>query len=294
MSHRMARTARWMRAPSTLLLSVGLLSGTALAAGGQAPVRGTRILLAQASPSAATATPEATPPGVKASGFDDQGGKAERVNVENIKQKYWARGEESELGVVQNRLYSKEHKIELSGFYGFLGSDPFLNTSAVGGSIGFHLSEYLSLSVMGWKSYANPSSAFEGFTQNLQAAKGVPAVPDTNFPKSYYGGEVGWNLLYGKLSVLGKAIIYYDLHLLGGLGVTSTESGNNLTPHIGLGQQVFLSKLISLRVDYRLMRYNETLINKANGSNTLGDNRVNWTNAITVGVSLLFGFSKDQ
>src|SRR4051812_6211150 len=130
MSHRMVLTARWMRAPAvraTLIAGAGicLLSGTALAAEKR------RLLLAQAgSPAGSPSTPAASPSAAAGGTEPDQAGKAERVNVESIKQKYWARGEESELGVVQNRLYSKEHKVEIAGFYGFLGSDPFLNTSA--------------------------------------------------------------------------------------------------------------------------------------------------------------------
>src|SRR5882724_4686107 len=71
-------------------------------------------------------------------------GQGERVNVENIKQKYWARGDESELGVVQNRLYSKAGKFELALFGGLLSTDPFLNVTALGGSLGYHFSEYVS------------------------------------------------------------------------------------------------------------------------------------------------------
>src|SRR5262245_10788021 len=58
-------------------------------------------------------------------------GQGERVNVENIKQKYWARGDESELGVVQNRLYSKANKLELSLLGGILSTDPFLSVKAL-------------------------------------------------------------------------------------------------------------------------------------------------------------------
>src|SRR5476649_915658 len=65
---------------------------------------------------------------------DVSGSEAEHVNVENIKSKYWARGDESELGVVQNRLYSKEHKIEVGVFGGVVATDPFLQVNSVGGS----------------------------------------------------------------------------------------------------------------------------------------------------------------
>lgn len=245
-------------------------------------------------PSAAdnSTLPSDTATGPNVPGADDTTNKAERVNVESIKQKYWARGEESELGVVQNRLYSKEHKIEVSLLGGVVATDAFLSVQNLGASLGYHFSEYLSLHVIAWKDYVGQSSEFTAFQNNIQAQKGIPAVPDTNYPQAYYGGEGEWSLLYGKLSVLGKAIIYYDFHLLGGVGVMNTESGNDLTESLGLGQQFFLSKMISVRIDYRLMHYNEQLLNKESSTYTLGDTRANWTNAITLGVSFLIGFGK--
>jgi outer membrane beta-barrel protein len=99
-------------------------------------------------------------------------------------------------------------------------------------------------------------------------------------------------MLYGKLSVLGKSIIYYDLHLLGGLGYTRTENGSYATPSLGIGQRFYLSKLTSFRVDYRLQYYNETLIEKQI-TTKLGQPvgaRDNFNNTITFGFSfMLFG-----
>jgi outer membrane beta-barrel protein len=235
----------------------------------------------------APASPPASPTGTG----------AEQVNVDAIKEKYWARGEEAELGVVQNRLYSKERKFEFGTYGGFLSTDPFLTVTSVGGSFGFHFTEYVSLHVFGWKSFVGKSTAFDGFQEATERAGGAPAVPNTNYPTYYYGIEPSWSLLYGKLSVVGKAIIYYDFHLLGGLGITGTEFKPLFTPHIGVGQQIFLSKLASLRVDYRIMHYTEQLIKKrdpreapiANEGLPIDGERSNWTHAITVGVSFLFG-----
>src|SRR4051812_36371765 len=57
----------------------------------------------------------------------------EQVNVENIKERYWARGNETELGVVQNRAYSKTNKLELGFLGGVAFSDPFLTLKYLGG-----------------------------------------------------------------------------------------------------------------------------------------------------------------
>ncbi|OFZ78767.1 MAG: hypothetical protein A2583_09865 [Bdellovibrionales bacterium RIFOXYD1_FULL_53_11] len=218
----------------------------------------------------------------------DAGEKTEQVNVEGIKEKYWARGNETEMGVVQNRLYSKAYKFELGAFGGIAATDPFLSVKNIGGSLGFHFSEYLALHFVGWKNYVGPSSALLTFEETIQG------TTNYNAPKYFLGGEVAGSILYGKLSLVGKAIIYYDLHLTAGAGTTATMSGNYFTPYGGIGQQVYLSKYFSLKVDYRLMRYSETIIERVI-TTKIGKpvgTRTNWTNEVTLGVTLLWGPGK--
>jgi outer membrane beta-barrel protein len=219
---------------------------------------------------------------------------AEKVNVENIKEKYWARGDEQELGVVQNRAYSKSHKIEVSLVGGVISSDPFLSTQVYGMTLGYHFSEYLNLHLLGWKEVVNTSNAFTSYQNSIKAKGGVPAIPATNNPNWYLGPEVSWSVLYGKLSVLGKSIVYYDLHLLGGVGITNTFDGSEFTPSIGVGQQIYLSRVISIAVDYRMMIYGENIytLDGSPTQNVPTGSRTNYTNAITLGVQFLIGAEK--
>ena len=213
----------------------------------------------------------------------------DRVNVDAIKEKYWAKGDDAELGVVQNRMYTKVGRFEVGTFGGVIISDPFLDVTSLGASIGYHFSEYFAVHVFGWKSFASNSSALDTFVRT------EGATANTNDPKSYIGTEGSASILYGKLSLLGKKIIYYDFHLLAGLGATATESGTYLTEHIGIGQQVYLNKSTSIRLDYRLMPYEEKILEKVIPTKIgqVVDQRTNWSNAITLGVSFLFGGAKE-
>lgn len=208
----------------------------------------------------------------------------DRVDVEQIKEKYWARGEESELGVVQNRLYSKARRFELGVIGGMTSTDPFVSVKTLGATFGFHFNEYFSAHAIGWKSFSSSSSALE-----VLEASGKRT--NTNPPSSFMGGEGRASLIYGKLSLLGKSIIYYDFHLLAGAGVTRAEAGSYFTPYAGLGQQIYLSNHLSLLIDYRVMRYTERAKEKVLPSRLgqLGDPRVNWSHNLSLGISLLFG-----
>lgn len=216
--------------------------------------------------------------------------EGERVNVDSIKEKYWAQGEQKELSVVQNRLYTKSKKIELGAFGGLIFSDPFLSVKLAGASVGFHLSEYFAIHAFGWKHFVNSSSALETFETTRNA------TTNTNKPRAYYGAEAAWSMLYGKLSLIGRKILHYDFHLLGGAGMTNTESGNYITPHLGVGQQVYVSDAVSIRLDYRIMAYREDIREKVIPTKigqTVGT-RWNWTNSITLGITYMFGFDGGQ
>lgn len=218
----------------------------------------------------------------------------ERVNVDTIREKYWARGEESELGVVQSRLYSKARKFELGAYGGLVFSDPFLSIQSAGLTAGYHFTEYFSLHVMGYKDFVGKSSALTTFEETVKATSTLHATTQNNPPRYFLGAEAMGSILYGKLSLLGQAIIYYDFHLLGGLGIRNTESGSYLAPLVGIGQQVYLSQAFSLRLDYRLMAYREQLVEKVI-TTRLGESighRINYSNLLTLGVTFLFGGPK--
>src|SRR5262245_32582443 len=81
----------------------------------------------------------------------------EKADVGAIKERYWTKGDDTELGVVQDRLYSKSGRLEVGGFYGLTSNDPFLNIKQAGGSVGFHFSELWALHVFAWKNFTKPS-----------------------------------------------------------------------------------------------------------------------------------------
>jgi outer membrane beta-barrel protein len=210
-------------------------------------------------------------------------GQSTRLPVDKIKEKYWQKGnDDMEVRVVQNRLYSKAHTFELALFVGSTATDPFLSVKNYGVSLGYHLNDYFGIVLLGWKDSVQPSDALT----LLQSSQHVTA--NTNDPSSFVGGELDFVPLYGKLSLVGKSIIYFDTHVDLGAGVTSTETGKYATPFIGLGEQIYLNSWSSLMLDYRLTGYHETLDQKVLGQPGLGGSigsRTTLNDVITVGIS---------
>lgn len=218
--------------------------------------------------------------------------RSDRIDVKALREKYWAKGEQSELRVVRNRTYTKSGKVEVGGFLGITNTNPFLNVKNLGLSLGYNFTEYLGVEVDYWHYSVSASSAAITF-ENETTAEGTPHVADSNDPKDFIGAELLYSPIYGKLSLFGSTIIYYDLHLLGGAGETSTEAGTYFTPIVGIGQQIWLTKQLSLRLDFRETYYRETVLAK-----TLNDPQVpflspvgsnnNFSNIISLGFTYLF------
>ncbi len=207
--------------------------------------------------------------------------KNDHVNVDLLKQKYWAQGEESELQVVQNRKYKKRGTFEVGLMLGSTSTDPFLSVKDIGFRIGYNFNEDFGMSAFVWRVLATGSDA------QTQLETQTTARANTNIPSMYYAAEASYSPIYGKLSILGKAIIYYDMKLMGGIGSMQTETGSYIAPLLGVGQKIFLRHDISLALDYRFLFYSETVNNK-NPTGQATFSRTNYTHTIAIGVDYLF------
>ncbi len=211
----------------------------------------------------------------------------QEVQVDKIKQKYWTGGDEAQVSVVQNRIYSKENRLALGVAGGVIFSDPFLSLKVYQGAATYHFSEYLGLSLLYWKISTSDSNA-------LTVLRDQGKNANVNPVKSMMGAEGLWSIMYGKLSLVGKKILYYDMHLSGGAGSTSTESGSSTTMLFGIGQRFYASQNVSVRFDYRSIVFSEQITEKvitAKLGQVTGE-RTNWGHSFSLGFDFMFGGAK--
>lgn len=206
--------------------------------------------------------------------------EGESVNVDSIRKKYWVVGDQTKLGVVQNRMYTKANRVEFGLFGGFLSGDPFWSTYDLGGLLGYHFSEFVSIKANYWKSYNSSSSARDKFLLRT----GVDT--NSNLVEQFYSLEMAFAPIYGKLNFFDVSIIYYDVHFPVGLGMMDTESGRYLAPYIGVGNRIFLSHSVALGIDYRWIIYKEDLLEKVDPATRgrLIETRTVWSSTVHFGL----------
>jgi len=200
--------------------------------------------------------------------------RGQKVDTSSMRERYWTAGGEEDTRVIQNRAYVKQNRLELGLFYGSTNTDPFVKVNQLGGSLGYFFTEHMGVRGLFWTHFSRRSSAHEQFDDQVRGAQ----ILITNHPKYFYGGEFVFSPLYGKLSLMGRLIIYYDFYLMLGLGMTRTEIKQHITPLGGIGQHVFLTQWLTLNMNYRMTYYKESVA---------GKERARWDDVVNIGFNFL-------
>lgn len=146
------------------------------------------------------------------------------------------------VSAIQERAYRMQHELNLA--VGLLPQDAFYKGLTAKGSYGFHFTDYFAAQGYFTYSYNLPTS----LRTQLERDFGVlpTAFDEVQF---FFGGDLMWKPLYGKLSVMNKTVIHGEVWLLlGGAGFKFT---NTFRPgiNIGGGGRWFISQYVSLRLD---------------------------------------------
>lgn len=178
---------------------------------------------------------------------------------------------------VQERLFQKARRHELSVLGGAYAADLMSSSYVVGGAYTFHFSEDLGL------------EASIGYTRSK--AEVVTIIEDhlatdlvrERVPVWLYQGHLIWTLAYGKLRWFGSRISRFDFGLALGGGITDNQSARSLTFSGGLGLKFFPNEWLAVRVDLRDQVLTQEL---------LGDARIVNNLMATLGLSVFipFGF----
>ncbi len=168
-----------------------------------------------------------------------------------------------DIAVIQKRYLPKTHRFEISGL-GFTNlNNPFFNNLGFGAKGTYHFSENIGIEgVANWFGVAARQ-----VTKDLEEKALVDAA-NTVTARSFLGVAAKWSPVYGKISLMNKSIIPFDLSFSAGGGLTKTDvSGGEPTLHLGTSQNFAMSKAWAFRWDimWNLYQANTVGINGAKG-----------------------------
>jgi len=179
---------------------------------------------------------------------------------------------ENKIEPISGQLYQKSGRLELEPLFALSLNDPFYVKYFGGLRLAYHLSEFWSLALTGQAGATQATSSTTLCTPS-QGCTNASAQQLWQVPgdlKWIAGAEVLFSPVYGKVNILGSAVIHLDFSLLGGLDwiesqtvltpdqaqaatAAGTGPGNSGAPgvHLGLGTHVFFASFAAAALELK-------------------------------------------
>jgi outer membrane beta-barrel protein len=151
----------------------------------------------------------------------------------------------SDVAVIQRRFLPKSKRFEATvGAFTNL-NNPFFSSYGLEIKAAYYLTEKWGIEGIG--DYATTSS--RQVTDDL-AKLGI-TTSNLVTSRSFLGGALKWNPIYGKITLLNKSIVPFDINFDVGGGMTGTTDGQSApTLHLGTSQVFAYSKSTAFRWDF--------------------------------------------
>jgi outer membrane immunogenic protein len=187
---------------------------------------------------------------------------------------------ETEVRVVQERVVSRRNRFEVTGGYSnYISGDTYLTTQSLDLGVQYHINPRISLGAHYFEGFNGMTSEGEAYGRTIAGitgSNGEPHIPDFDPIQNGYYGSVNFYPFYGKLNLLGRAVVHFDPYLMGGFGNVNLVSGTTDLTLYGAGVGFWLSQHLSTRIEFRQQSYEAQRysggqkLNLSVGSITLG------------------------
>ena len=150
----------------------------------------------------------------------------------------------SDIAVIQKRYLPKTHRFELFGGAQTILNDPFFVNFGLALRLGYNFRERWGVEFIG--------SLLTTYERDVTKGLEDRRITTTSLvsPTHYYGLDVKWSPIYGKMTLINKKIVPFDLYFSLGAGETGTNQGAEApTLHLGTGQIFAINKSFAFRWD---------------------------------------------
>ncbi len=173
--------------------------------------------------------------------------------LERDLEKKW--GRTRAVQVVVDRLYPKASRFELDIFFGVLPNDAFQLYLNPGLRMAWHFNEQWALELGG----AYSLGVDTGLRRQLEEDDALIQARTRDQVIARFGLAVVWSPIYGKFAWVNSKVAHFDMYFLFEAGGVYSEGEQTLGleggvwPEVGLGlgMRFFLSRIVSLRFEFR-------------------------------------------
>lgn len=180
---------------------------------------------------------------------------SDRLDLKQLEDKYWS-AKDRDFAVVQNRTYIKEKRFFLNAGYGVLMNDPYSNGRLTNWALGYYFSEQWGLEIAQESGSLSDNASVSAFV-NQNGSK-----PNYNKFNNYTSLNALFVPFYAKMSMLDRAIVYFDIQFALGVGNMKYTSiidpaqgpdraGQAIGYNFDFTQQLYFSKHWAIRMDLK-------------------------------------------
>jgi outer membrane beta-barrel protein len=206
-------------------------------------------------------------------------------NVENLS----SLEEAKDIAVIQKKYLDKTGRWELWGAGAIALNSQYFNFVGLSAKGSYHFSERWAVEAQ----YMFLSDLEKSITDGLKTDQAIQ-TRDIVTPTSYYGVNLRWSPIFGKMTLREKSINPFELYFTGGVGFTGTDDGQSaFTITGGLGQVYPMSKNTSFRWALALHNYSADAKGDLKGEIRGQTVRANFL-YVSAGVSVYFPFSEKR
>jgi outer membrane beta-barrel protein len=187
----------------------------------------------------------------------------------------------NDIAVIQKRALPKSQRFELNPNFGLITNNAFFMTTYLQARAAYSFTEKWALEA----TFAFFMDNKYKVTKTLQSEANV-ATASLLLPKMYYGADVRWSPIYGKMGAFSQGIIPFDMYFSAGGGVMDTnQTESPFAMHAGTGQIYGINKGMAFRWDLSLYFYSSSVAN----ANNIGSSSQSFTDVqLSLGMSFFF------
>jgi outer membrane beta-barrel protein len=170
---------------------------------------------------------------------------------------------------VKSRRVVTKKKFEVGPMFGFIFNEPFFSPLTYGIHAGYHVNEFHSFALNGFLRQSDLSSDADQVDKDL-AAGGSQIINFKVVPVPQYLLTLDYQLTpyYGKISMTKDFVMNLALYVFGGVG--AMDVGGQMAPllNVGVGQNLFITKRVGLRLDMKFLMYEGLNVTSNNATST--------------------------
>jgi outer membrane beta-barrel protein len=191
---------------------------------------------------------------------------------------------QKDVRIVQTRTVDRRHRVEFAPeFSNVFGGETYSHTKSIGMNVNYHFTPRFSVGLKYNYSFNSLTREGEAMVNAAETEfRANPQNPTVPYPQIDYVKDetlalFSWYPVYGKINLLDRSVVHFDIYALGGGGQVRLLSGPTTTYTAGGGIGFWFNPHLTARLEMRYQNYTAEFVDgKRPMDLTVGSVQMGW------------------